>query len=155
MGELVRPHGEDATLDTVIERPPTPLSHLLTATKLRRIELSLGRGIMDMGELATLTAIFPVLKEMVLDIGGPKEKEIAPQLARIAELTPFKSHTRLDLRGSSAVQAALISGLERLPMLDYLDIPFPFKDDDVAKLKKIFPEGVCDYSRPDRAKPAG
>ena len=49
MGELVRPHGEDATLDTVIERPPTPLSHLLTATKLRRIadlmdELDRDRG---------------------------------------------------------------------------------------------------------------
>jgi Tannase-like family of unknown function (DUF6351) len=27
--------------------------------------------------------------------------------------------------------------------------------DDVAKLKKIFPDGVCDYSRPDRARPAG
>jgi hypothetical protein len=25
--------------------------------------------------------------------------------------------------------------------------------DDVAKLKKIFPAGVCDYSRPDRARP--
>jgi hypothetical protein len=25
--------------------------------------------------------------------------------------------------------------------------------DDVAKLKQIFPQGVCDYSRPDRARP--
>jgi serine/threonine protein kinase/Leucine-rich repeat (LRR) protein len=111
------------------------LGALKSATKLRRIELSLGRGIMDMRELAGLTSIFPGLKEMVLDINGPKEKEIAPQLSRLAELTPLTTLTRLDLRGSTAVQAAIISGLERLPMLDYLDIPFPFKDDDVAKLK--------------------
>ena len=112
------------------------LGALRSATKLRRIELSLGRGITDIREFAGLKDIFPELKEMVIDISGPKEKEYAPQLGRLAELTALKALTRLDLRGSSNLPASTIAGVTSLPLLDYLDIPYKFNDADVAAVLK-------------------
>jgi hypothetical protein len=31
--------------------------------------------------------------------------------------------------------------------------PWTLSDEQVQRLKQIFPEGVCDYSRPDQARP--
>jgi Leucine-rich repeat (LRR) protein len=109
--------------------------NLRDSRNLRRVEVSLGKGIKSPGELNPLGAAFPAFKELAIDVGGPKEKENVKELARLGDLSALKSLTRLDLRGSNAVQASMIRGLDQLPVLEYVDISYHFKDDDVALLK--------------------
>ena len=63
--------------------------------------------------------------------------EAQAQLARFGELGAIKSLNRLEVRGSSTLSAGMIFGLEKIPLLDYVDIALPFRDDDVTILRGV------------------
>jgi hypothetical protein len=112
------------------------LASLRNAANLRRMEVSFGRGIKTPGELASLGSVFPAFKEVLFDLGGgPTELAKVPLLSQIGDLAQLRALTRLECRGSASISASKIAGLDRLPLLDYLDIYYSFKDEDVALLK--------------------
>lgn len=111
------------------------LESLRSMTKLRRIEMHLGRGVQVIADFAALGPLFPGLRELVIDFAGPKQQEFSSQLARLGELAPLSRLVKLELRSGPSLQASNIVGLEKLPALEILEIGATFKDGDVALLK--------------------
>jgi hypothetical protein len=103
---------------------------------MRRIELGLGRGIKDISELVALKDL-PNLQELVIDFGGPNEKENIAQAARLGELAPLPFLKRLETWGNYAVKGPPPGGLDKLPKLEWLQFNSAFNDEDVDLLKPL------------------
>ena len=81
---------------------------------------------------------------------GPMENTL---LGKIDGLTPGK--TSLSVRRKGKIQARLdvtnypiMGPIFSLKPVDVKDYAVPFSAEQMSRLKVIFPEGVCDYSRP-------
>jgi hypothetical protein len=107
-----------------------------SSPKLRRIELGIGRGIKNIGELVVLKDL-PNLSELVIDFGGPNEKDNISQITRLGELAPLPLLKRLETWGSLGYKGPPPGGLDQLPNLEFLQIHSTFTDDDVALLKPL------------------
>jgi hypothetical protein len=112
------------------------LQALRSSPKLRHIEFGLSLGIKDVGELAALKD-FPNLQEIVVDMGGPKEKENIAQMARLGELAALPLLKRVEVWCNYRVKAPPPAGLDLIPNLEFLQLNSAFTDDDVALLKPL------------------
>lgn len=83
-------------------------------------------GILDEDEAGDCTLAFPVFTTSRIEAGGPITGDV------------FKCHLK-------SVETALADGT-------YGDVEF--SADQIALLNTIFPDGVCDYSKPDLGRPA-
>ena len=82
-------------------------------------------GILDDGPAGTCTAEFPVYTTSRIEAGGPITGDV------------FKCHLK-------PVETALLDGTYGGQT---------FSTDELERLHEIFPDGVCDYSKPDMGRP--